>query len=191
MSTLSTAASVTQPAPQSEPAEVVLGVLILVPEPLSGRVRALRTSLSEDVVAVPTHVTLIPPTTVAATELPSVVEHLGAVAAGERPFSIRLLGTDTFQPVTDVVFLPLADGRDSCDRLQERLRGGPLQVDLRFPYHPHVTLAHDIPQAGLDQARAAMESVDETFTVDRFVLYADPSGTEDWEPVREFPLATS
>lgn len=167
--------------------EVCVGILILVPEPLAGRVRALRESVADPEGAeIPAHVTLVPPTPLPESVLPAVMDHLEAVAAKNAPFELRLCGTDSFQPVTDVSYLRVLDGADDCDRLQDALRTGPLEGELRYPYHPHVTLAHDVPQAGLDRALAAMGSVDERFTVDRFVLFVD---REEWQRAAEFHLA--
>ena len=32
------------------------------------------------------------------------------------------------------------------------MRSGPLERELKFPYHPHVTVAHDLPEEALDRA---------------------------------------
>ena len=68
-----------------------------------------------------------------------------AVAARLEPFVVTLVGTGTFRPVSDVVFVQVVDGARACDRLQEQVRTGPLERRLGFPYHPHVTVAHDVP----------------------------------------------
>ena len=39
-----------------------------------------------------------------------------------------------------------------CERLEAQVRSGPLQRELKFPYHPHVTVAHDLPEEALDRA---------------------------------------
>ena len=35
------------------------------------------------------------------------------------------------------------------------MRGGPLATVLRFPFHPHITLAHEVDDAALDMDVAA------------------------------------
>ncbi|GAB49225.1 2'-5' RNA ligase family protein [Mobilicoccus pelagius] len=169
---------------------VEIGVLVPVPEPLSGRVRALRTAIGDPRGGpIPPHVTVVPPTEIDAAALPAIVEHLSTVAALGRPFEVHLQGTRTFQPVTDVVYLAVVGGAEELDDVQDAVRRGPLAVDLRYPYHPHVTLAHDVPQAGLDRARSEMADVDERFTVGGFVLYAHPVEAP-WEIVGTFALGS-
>lgn len=174
----------------ADSAVVTVGVLIHVPQPLAGRVAEVRSAVTEVLEDVPTHVTLVPPATLLEDDLDAFVEHLAQVAAQAPPFEIRLCGTATFQPVTDVVYLRVLEGAAECDVLQDHLRRGPAAIDLRYPYHPHVTLAHDVPQAALDLVREHMSAVDETFTVDRFVLHVERPG-EQWQPVREFSLGGS
>ena len=80
-------------------------------------------------------------------------------------FRIRLRGTATFRPISPVVFVPLAEGISSCEVLQSQVRSGPLEVDLRFPYHPHVTVAHDLDKDALDRAYDALSEYDCAFDV--------------------------
>lgn len=174
--------------PGTESGVVEIGVLVLLPEPLAGRVRDLRSRVRDPRGAViPPHVTLVPPTGIDARTLDDVARHLEGVASARAPFEVTLRGTRTFQPVTDVVYLAVVGGGADCDRLQSAVRQGPLAVDLRFPYHPHVTLAHDVPQPALDAAFEAMADVDETFCVREFVLYAHRPDAP-WEIVRTFML---
>ena len=74
------------------------------------------------------------------------------MAEEEQPFDIELRGTGTFRPVSPVVFVQLARGIGGCERLEQRVRPGPLTRDLPFPYHPHVTVAHDVADEALDRA---------------------------------------
>ena len=53
----------------------------------------------------------------------------------------------------------------SCEVLQSQVRSGPLEVDLRFPYHPHVTVAHDLDKDALDRAYDALSEYDCAFDV--------------------------
>ena len=67
-------------------------------------------------------------------------------------FRIRLRGTGTFRPVSPVVFVMVAEGISGCEQLAVSVRRGPLAVDLQFPYHPHVTVAHHLADGSLDRA---------------------------------------
>src|SRR3712207_8607561 len=46
---------------------------------------------------------------------------------------------------SDVVFVAVARGIGNCELLADDVRRGPLARSLTFPYHPHVTVAHDVP----------------------------------------------
>ena len=100
------------------------------------------------------------------------VEAPGREAAGavER-FPVQLWGTGTFRPVSPVVFVALAAGIAGCERLERGVRSGPLTRPLDFPYHPHVTVAHDLPDEVLDEAYDALAGYDARFVADLFHLY--------------------
>ena len=87
--------------------------------------------------------------------LPAVEAHLTEVAAAGRPFTMRLSGTDTFRPLSPVVFVRVVEGAEACMWLQQRVRDpeGPVARELQFPYHPHVTVAHGIDEAAMDRAQ--------------------------------------
>ncbi|TDC62700.1 2'-5' RNA ligase family protein [Streptomyces hainanensis] len=170
---------------------VTLGVSIAVPEPHGSALQSRRLGFGDAAAAgIPTHVTLLPPTEVPAADRPLIEDHLAAVARAGRPFPMRLRGTDTFRPVSPVVYLRVVAGATACDRLQRRVRaaGGPLDRQLGFPYHPHVTLAHGIDEDAMDIAQAELADYEAAWTVRGFALYEqDEAGV--WEPRREFRLA--
>jgi 2'-5' RNA ligase len=169
------------------PAARVIGVAVELPEPYGSDLRRWRARLGDEQAhTVPTHVTLLPPTTVDAELLPEIEAHLEAVAEGQPPFQIRLRGTGTFRPVSPVVFVTLVDGISGCERLERAVRSGVLWRPLHFPYHPHVTVAHGLPEASLDAAFAALGDYDGRFTVDRFHLYEHDGGA--WVLRRDFPF---
>ena len=110
-----------------------------------------------------------------------VYDHLLEVAARSPSFRIRLRGTATFRPISPVVFVPLAEGISSCEVLQSQVRSGPLQVDLRFPYHPHVTVAQGVPDDALDQAFDTLAGLQCRFDVETFATYTHEDGS-GWVP---------
>ncbi len=165
------------------------GVSVAVPEPWGTQLQRHRAEVGDPLAyAIPAHVTLLPPTEVAARELAPFVRHLEEVAAGYRPFTMRLRGTGTFMPVSRVVFVQVAQGIPDCERLEHAVRGGPIVRHLDFPYHPHVTIAHNIDDVGLNEAFEKLAGFEAAFEVDRFHLYEHGSD-EVWRPVREFELA--
>jgi 2'-5' RNA ligase len=165
-----------------------LGVAIAIPEPHATVLASWRERVGDlEGRRIPPHVTLLPPTEVPTDRLPAVAEHLTAAAGAAEPFEMHLSGTGTFRPVSDVVFVVVAAGIAQCEQLERMVRAGPLQRETRFPYHPHVTVAHDIPPVGLDAAYAGLAGFDVRFRVGVFTMFAQGSDRV-WVPQREFPL---
>jgi 2'-5' RNA ligase len=169
-------------------AVTTIGVSIAVPEPYGRLLQDLRAGFGDPAAsAIPTHVTLLPPTEVGRDELPAFGRHLARVAAHGRPFAMRLDGTDSFRPVSPVVYVRVAEGGAACADLQERVRSGPLARDLQFPYHPHVTVAHGIGDAAMDRAQTELAGFSATWTAAGFALYEQ--GTDQvWRQLRLFPF---
>jgi 2'-5' RNA ligase len=164
-----------------------IGVAIGIPEPYGRELQEWRERLGDPNAArIIPHVTLVPPTSVAAGDLPAIEESLLDVAARERPFEIRLRGSATFLPVSPVVFVPLTMGIAECERLAKSVRVGALDVDARFPYHPHVTVAHDLPLDALQRAFAALSSYEAAFRVWGFTLFEQGAADQVWRPQRDF-----
>jgi len=165
-----------------------IGVAIAVPDPWGARLQAYRTALGDATAAgIPTHITLMPPFEVDDVDLPEVEKHLAEAAAGTPPFRIHLRGTGTFRPVSPVVFVTVVRGISSCEQLALAVRSGPLAAELMFPYHPHVTVAHDLDEELLDKAFDELSDFECEFDADHFLLYAHDS-TVGWQPTREFTL---
>jgi 2'-5' RNA ligase len=166
-----------------------IGVAIPIPEPYGSELRGYRAEFGDVLAAsIPTHVTLLPPTEVLEDDLEVIDKHLLSVAARFPGFRIRLRGTATFRPISPVVFVQLAEGISSCEVLQSQVRSGPLDVPLRFPYHPHVTIAHDLEKAALDRAYEALTDYDCSFDVAMFGRY-EHGADAVWRPRRDFPLS--
>lgn len=166
-----------------------IGVAIPIPEPWGSQLQAYRESIGDPMAElIPPHITLVPPVDLAPAVAADVQAHLDAAAAAVEPFDVHLRGTATFRPLSPVVFLALVEGIAGCERLEREVRSGPLGVDLNFPYHPHVTVAHELDEPVLDRAFAELGDFEARFTVDSFTLYVhdDQAG---WVPSRTFELA--
>ena len=165
-----------------------IGVAVAIPEPWASQLQDYRTRLGDETATmIPTHITLIPPTPVAPEVMPDVERHLAEVAACHRPFKVHLRGTGTFRPVSPVVFVAVVEGISNCEQLANAVRRGPLDVDLAFPYHPHVTIAHDLPEEALDRAFTELASFECEFGVEQFHLYVHDE-VAGWRPTRDFSL---
>lgn len=165
-----------------------VGVAVELPEPYSSELRDQRASFGDsEAFVIPTHVTLVPPTTIEKDALAKVELHLAEVAARHEAFEVRLRGTGTFRPVSPVVFVAVALGISRFGELARDLRAGPLALELEFPYHPHVTVAHDLRADALDRAYDSLADYECAFSVDRFVIYVHDSDT-GWHEHRELVI---
>jgi 2'-5' RNA ligase len=166
---------------------VALGVAIAIPEPHGSELRDLRERFGDPQArSIPAHVTLLPPTTVDDVLLPEIEQHLDAVARVASAFDVRLSGSGSFRPISPVVFVNLAEGTAGCERLENGVRSGVLARPVHFAYHPHVTVAHDLPDTVLDAAAAELSGYTASFKVDQFTLYQHDDGV--WVPRRDFLL---
>jgi 2'-5' RNA ligase len=166
----------------------VLGVVVAIPEPWAQLLTDWRAKCGDPQAGlVPPHVTLLPPTEVPAGQRAAITDHLGSVARQHPPFDMHLSGTGTFSPVSEVVFVAVARGIGSCELLANDVRTGPLARPLAYPYHPHVTVAHDVSADMLDLAYSALADLSAEFRVDRFTEFEQsPSGA--WVVAREYAL---
>lgn len=165
-----------------------IGVAIHLPEPHYTALRTLRWASGDPLAGpVPPHITLLPPTQVAGSDLDRVERHLTDVADRHRPFEIHLSGPGTFRPVSQVVFVQVAAGLAQCEQLESEVRSGPLHTTTRFPYHPHVTVAHDVADSALDAAYDSLRGYDGRFTVSELTMFEqDAEGV--WHARQEFSL---
>ncbi|MDX6273727.1 MAG: hypothetical protein QOJ92_937 [Frankiales bacterium] len=165
-----------------------IGVAIAIPEPYGGQLQAQRERFGDPSArSIPTHVTLLPPTELSASELAHVEAHLSQVATSERAFELHLRGTGSFRPVSPVVFITLVGGISDCERLEAAVRSGPLAREIRFNYHPHVTVAHDVAEEALDRAFTELADYEARFPVWGFSLY-EHGADGVWRPQRDFPF---
>lgn len=166
-----------------------IGVAVAVPEPWGSLLQERRAGYGDPLAwTIPTHVTLLPPTRIKADRMSEVDAHLAEAASFVEPFLMELRGTGTFRPVTPTVYAVVTQGVGGCEQLEKRIRSGPLRRRLPFPYHPHVTLAFDVPEHVLDRAFVESADLHVVFEVTEFVRYE--LGEEGvWQPAQTFGLA--
>ncbi len=168
----------------------VHGVAVTVPEPWGTQLQDAREDFGDPMAsAIPPHVTLLPPTCVEDGDLEEFLTHLQTLTATVQPFDIVLSGTGTFRPVSPVVFVQVSRGIAACEALERAVRSGPVERNLEFPYHPHVTVAHHLDEDALDRAFDELADFRCSFHVDAVELYLhDDDGV--WRVVRSFPLGS-
>jgi 2'-5' RNA ligase len=168
--------------------QITIGVSVGIPQPHAAVLAGWRKRIGDpEADKVPPHVTLLPPTSFDADQIDIVEKHLAQAAATVLPFAMRLSGTGTFRPVSQVVFVQVSAGIAECELLERAVRREPIVRDVEFPYHPHVTVGHDIDDSALDEAFDGLRDYVAQFAVDRFTMYSqDDEGA--WHARREFVL---
>jgi 2'-5' RNA ligase len=168
-----------------------IGIAIDIPEPWGTLLTERRAAAGDPQAAyTPAHVTLLGPTEVRTEALPRIERHLETVAAAQEPFTIHLRGTGTFRPITEVVFVTLAVGISECELLAQGIASsGDIHRDLRFPYHPHVTVAQEVPAEALDAAFDDLAGFSAKFHVPSFTLFSH-GGEGPWRRRRDYPLGS-
>lgn len=168
----------------------IIGVAIPVPEPYGSLLREKRAAFGDPMAeTIPSHVTLIPPTDVRDDELDCVCSALERASVTLPPFKMKLRGTGTFRPVSPVVFVAVSQGISYTEMLARCVRDALDSPEPEFPFHPHVTVAHNLDDASLDRAYEDLSDFECDFTVDEFALYHHEEEA-GWVPQRAFPLGS-
>lgn len=174
---------------------VVVGVAVPVPSPWREELDEARIASGDPFGGVvPAHLTLLGPTEIDAADLAAVEARLDEVSDAFGPFNLHLRGTGSFRPVTEVVFVAVVDGIAGCERLEAAIRTGPVERERSFPYHPHITIAQNVPGEALDRAFEDLSGFEAKFAVESFTLYTHPSpgnpgaAAVPWTPTKAYQL---
>ena len=147
-----------------------IGVILRFPADIAEELQRWRASFGDPMATVvPAHITLV--TTTMTQDWAATQRHVRNVARGQEPFTVTIAGTGSFRPVSPVVFLNVEDGFGDCVNLHRQLQSGPLERELPFGYHPHVTVAHDVAPESLDEAEMVLKDYRATFPVASMGLY--------------------
>ena len=142
----------------------VFALVIYIPAPLGSFLDDLRRELAPHYNP-HAHVSVLPPRPLAV-DWREASEQARALIEGWTPFDIHLNSPQRF-PVTDVIYLDIGSGASELRRMHAAMNSSALRFDEPFPYHPHVTLAQEIPH---EQVPAMEEDARErwrAFTGDR------------------------
>ncbi|MEC5190282.1 MULTISPECIES: 2'-5' RNA ligase family protein [unclassified Arthrobacter] len=167
---------------------ISIGVILGFPTDVAEELQRWRASFGDPMAAIiPAHITLV--TTTMTQDWDATRDHVRTVASRQAPFTVTIAGTGSFRPVSPVVFLNVEDGFDDCVSLHRELQSGPLERELPFAYHPHVTVAHDVAPESLDEAETALKDYSATFPVASMGLYEhDDNGI--WQLREELDFGT-
>ncbi|MEC5181359.1 2'-5' RNA ligase family protein [Arthrobacter sp. CG_A4] len=149
---------------------ISIGVILGFPTRIAAELQRWRASFGDPLAGVvPAHITLV--TTTMTRDWEATRSHVREVARRQEPFTVTIAGTGSFRPVSPVVFLNVEDGFGDCVSLHQQLQAGPLECELPFAYHPHVTVAHDVAPESLDEAETVLKDYRATFPVASMGLY--------------------
>jgi 2'-5' RNA ligase len=128
---------------QAEQLLNVFALVIYVPDPLGRFLDELRRELVPDY-RPHAHVSVLPPRPLAV-DWRTASDQVRLLAESWAPFEVELTGLEVF-PVTDVLFLAIGGGDGELRRMHAALNSAALEFEEPFSYHPHVTLAQDVPR---------------------------------------------
>lgn len=165
-------------------------MVALLPQPVAFHVQAWRRALREPTRdAVAPHVTLVPPQSVPAEEVPAAAALLERATAAAVPGVMTLDGAGTFLPASPVAFLAVGEGAATLAGLEAALRAPPL--DRRtHPFHPHVTVAQELPPAEIGQAARDLAGFRASFPL-REVALMQQGADRVWRPLRRVAVGAS
>jgi hypothetical protein len=180
-------------SPLQVPAEKQLNVyalVIYIPDPLGGFLDDLRREL------VPycnphAHVSVLPPRSIAG-DWHEAGEQVRACARTWAPFEVSLSAIERF-PVTNVIYIGLSAGEAELHHMHSCINAGALESAEPFEYHPHITLAQEIPPDDLEdinrlaQRRWAEFTGPRAFFADRAAFVRNTIGNH-WIDLAEFSL---
>ncbi|MDQ0757234.1 2'-5' RNA ligase family protein [Arthrobacter sp. B3I4] len=173
---------------QSQEDGISIGIILGFPPKVADELRRWRASFGDPLAAtVPAHITLV--TTTMTQDWEATCAHVREVARRQEPFTVTIAGTGSFRPVSPVVFLKVEAGFGECVSLHRQLQTGPLERELPFAYHPHVTVAHDVAPESLDEAETVLKNYRASFPVASMGLYEhDDNGI--WQLREELHFGT-
>jgi 2'-5' RNA ligase len=125
-------------------------LVIYLPDPLGSFLDDLRLEIAPGCNP-HAHVSVLPPRPLPVEPDAAIAEARETVASFA-PFEIELGGIEKFDS-TDVIYISVDGGADQLQQMHQSLNAGALGFDEPFPYHPHVTLAQDIPPDALAPLR--------------------------------------
>jgi hypothetical protein len=140
------------------------------------------------------HVSLLPPRSLAV-EWPVASDQVRAVMESSAPFQIELTSIELF-PVTDVIYIEVGAGGGELHKMHSSMNSGTLQFRDPFPYHPHITLAQELPRekvaATYDLARCRWQEFqgDRSFRAEQAV-FVQNSLNNCWIDLAEYSLGGS
>src|SRR5262245_41888576 len=167
----------------------VCALVIYIPDPLGKFLDDLRREL------VPAynphaHVSVLPPRPMVV-DWQNVARHARCITESFHPFDVELTSVQVF-PATDVIYLEVGAGSAELRQLHLAMNTGALAFDEPFSYHPHITLAQDLPPAEVpaatELARRRWQEFrgKRSFYADRVVFVQNTLAEDCWIDLAEY-----
>lgn len=161
-----------------------------IPEPLGSFLTDLRSELVPSC-HLQSHVTLLTPRPLASPTW-TLIDELRRETADLLSFEVELGQLEVF-PVTNVIYLSIARGRREIIEMHDRLAKDLFAFRETYPFHPHITVAQEIPEESItdvfQKACARWESWAQgrTFRVEELVFVRNVN-MRGWEDLSSHPL---
>lgn len=147
----------TPPALQDLMRREVVGVVIEVPAPCGDDILQWRMGFGDPFAdRMPTHVTLLLPPPLAASDIDQLGRTLDEIAGRWSPFEVAMGPIGTFRPVSPVVYLQVSAEGEAFHKLERALISAHGHVEREHDFVPHVTLAMNVGDGLLDAAAEAL-----------------------------------
>jgi 2'-5' RNA ligase len=168
----------------------VFALVIYIPDPLGRFLDDLRREL------VPgcnphAHVSVLPPRPLAV-DWQVASDQVRVCAGNWTPFDIALERICIF-PVTNVIYVQLGQGAGEMVRFHAAMNSQALEFDEPFAYHPHITLAQEIPPGDVADVNRRAQKLwnaydgPRTFRAERTTFVQNTLGN-CWIDLAEFSL---
>jgi 2'-5' RNA ligase len=161
-----------------------------LPDPLGSFVNRVRRELAPGC-RLRAHITILPPRQLACAA-PIASRELQEAIAHVRSFRVEAEKIQVF-PISDVVYLSIGAGLAELQELHARLNYGRCCASEAWSYHPHVTLAQDLPGDAVGRMREIAErrwreySGPRDFTVDK-LAFVQGNPERGWMDLEAYEL---
>jgi 2'-5' RNA ligase len=139
------------------------------------------------------HVTILPPRPISE-PWETVADEIRRDAARFPPFDITAGDVAVF-PVTDVIYIKVEHGAAELCCLHEALGRSKLAFAEPFPYHPHITVAQELPTEAVGHALGHVRRRWREYAGPRgfraeTIMFVQNTAQNRWIDLAEIPLAT-
>jgi 2'-5' RNA ligase len=170
----------------------VFALVIYIPDPLGKFLDELRRELVPDDNP-RAHVSVLPPRPLAVPDnWAAARDEIRALADLWAPFQVEATAIQIF-PMTDVIYIEIGAGHSELRQMHAAMASRMLAHQEPYPYHPHITLAQEVPGEKLQeireiaQARWSRFDGERCFLADRATLVRN-SVRNRWVDLAEFSL---